>query len=76
MTEDPHRPAPQARQQGDARPPPAPRWVKQLLLGLLAVVVLAVLIMLIVGGEHGPGRHGSLGLDELINPSWVMENRA
>ena len=39
-------------------PPKLPSWVKYLLLGLLAAVVLAVLTMLVVGGEHGPGRHG------------------
>jgi hypothetical protein len=39
-------------------PPKMPSWVKYLLLGLLAAVVLAVLTMLVVGGEHGPGRHG------------------
>jgi hypothetical protein len=41
-----------------AVPPKTPSWVKYLLLGLLVVVVLVVLAMLLVGGEHGPGRHG------------------
>lgn len=38
-----------------------PSWVKYLLLGLATAAVLAVLVMLLVGGDHGPGRHlGSL----------------
>lgn len=46
---------------GDDAPPGMPSWVKYLLLGLLAVVVIAVLAMLVVGGDHGPGRHGGSG---------------
>ena len=42
----------------DDTPPGLPSWVKYLLLGLLAVVLIAVLAMLVVGGDHGPGRHG------------------
>jgi hypothetical protein len=42
----------------DDEPPKMPPWVKYLLLGLIAVVVLAMLTMLVVGGEHGPGLHG------------------
>jgi L-asparagine transporter-like permease len=33
-----------------------PRWVK--IVGIIAVVLLLVLgIIMLVGGEHGPGRH-------------------
>jgi hypothetical protein len=33
-----------------------PRWVK--VLGIIAVVLLLLLgIMMLIGGEHGPGRH-------------------
>lgn len=39
-------------------PPGMPSWVKYLLAALLAVILLAVLAMILVGGEHGPGRHG------------------
>ena len=41
----------------DPTPPAMPRWVK--VSGLVAVVVIvsAVLIMVLSGGEHGPGRH-------------------
>lgn len=41
-------------------PPGMPAWVKYLLLVLLAVVVIAVLAMLVVGGDHGPSRHGGM----------------
>jgi hypothetical protein len=34
----------------------APRWVKVFGIIALAVVVLIV-VMLLVGGNHGPGRH-------------------
>jgi hypothetical protein len=33
-----------------------PRWVK--VVGIIAVVLLLVLgIIMLIGGEHGPGRH-------------------
>ena len=36
-----------------------PRWVKWfLLVGL--IVLVAVVMLLVFGGDHGPGRHGSL----------------
>ena len=39
-----------------ASPPRTPRWVK--VFGIIgAVVVVALVILLIAGGEHGPGRH-------------------
>lgn len=42
--------------------PRLPRWVKVsgIVLGVV-VLVLVVLILTGVGGEHGPGRHQSLG---------------
>lgn len=36
-----------------------PRWVKVFLLVVAAIVVLGVVVMLLVGGDHGPGRHQS-----------------
>ncbi len=37
-------------------PPSTPRWVK--VFGIIALVLgLLVGIMLLTGGEHGPGRH-------------------
>lgn len=37
--------------------PGMPRWVKVSALVVGLVVALAVAVMLISGGEHGPGRH-------------------
>ena len=48
---------------GPAQPPGMPRWVK--VFGITVAVLLAVvlLVMLVSGGQHGPGRHmSSLGL--------------
>jgi hypothetical protein len=39
-------------------PPGVPPWVKLLGVGALVVVIVLVLAMLLVGGEHGPGMHG------------------
>lgn len=40
--------------------PGAPRWVK--VFGVIALVLVVLLtIALLVGGEHGPGRHTSSG---------------
>lgn len=36
-----------------------PRWVKIFLLVAVAIAVFGVVIMLLVGGGHGPGRHES-----------------
>lgn len=35
-----------------------PQWVKLLAIGAVIAIVVLVLAMLLVGGEHGPGRHG------------------
>ena len=39
--------------------PGMPSWVKVFLLVSAAIVVLGVVVMLLVGGDHGPGRHQS-----------------
>ena len=36
-----------------------PRWVKVFLITAAALVVLMVALMLVSGGQHGPGRHRS-----------------
>lgn len=41
-----------------ARPPAMPRWVKVLLV-VLAVVMIAALVKILIGGGHGPGMHAS-----------------
>ena len=34
-----------------------PRWVKVFVITTLALVLLLVVVMLLTGGQHGPGRH-------------------
>ena len=48
---------------GPYREPPAgtPLWVKVFGLAALVVIVLFVVVLLIRGGEHGPGRHSPGG---------------
>jgi hypothetical protein len=41
--------------------PGTPRWVKVLGITVIVVVLLAVAMMFLVGGEHGPGRHTQSG---------------
>jgi hypothetical protein len=40
------------------QPPDVPRWLKVSGLVLGLVVLLVVVAMLLLGGDHGPGRHG------------------
>ncbi|MDQ3553964.1 MAG: plastocyanin/azurin family copper-binding protein [Chloroflexota bacterium] len=43
-----------------ARPGPGtPGWVKAIGIATIIVVALAIVVMVIGGGEHGPGRHAS-----------------
>lgn len=42
-----------------ARPPGMPRWVKLFAAGIIALILLAVVVLLVSGGEHGPSRHGA-----------------
>lgn len=39
------------------RPPGTPRWVKVLVVTVIIVILLGIVIMLIIGGDHGPGSH-------------------
>lgn len=59
---------PPARSDEPPIPAPMSPWLKTLLLALLVLIVVAVLVMAISGGEHGPGRHQSLG-SEPVQPS-------
>jgi len=36
-----------------------PRWVKLFAAGIIALILLAVVVLLVSGGEHGPSRHGA-----------------
>jgi len=38
-------------------PPGMPRWVKAMAIIALAVAATLVVVMLLVGGDHGPSRH-------------------
>jgi hypothetical protein len=45
---------------GDRAPlsaPGLPRWVKVFLIMVVALILLGVGAALLIGGEHGPGRH-------------------
>ncbi|MGQ0842826.1 MAG: hypothetical protein ACT4QF_01705 [Sporichthyaceae bacterium] len=53
---DPDRPEATPGDRPTARPP-TPRWVKAT-LALVVAIVLVLLATAILGGEHGPGRHG------------------
>lgn len=46
------------RERSPDGPPGLPQWVKLLAFGVVIAVVVLVLVMLLVGGEHGPGMHG------------------
>ena len=47
----------------DARGRPAtPWWVKVIGIGLLVVLILAVIVLVVGGGRHGPWIHGAAGL--------------
>ena len=37
--------------------PPAPRWVMVLAIAGIAILAVAILVMILSSGEHGPGRH-------------------
>jgi hypothetical protein len=38
--------------------PGLPRWAKMLAIGAVVAVIVTVAVMLLAGGEHGPGMHG------------------
>jgi hypothetical protein len=44
-------------------PAGTPRWVKVFAAIALVVVVLFVVVLLVRGGDHGPGRHGGSSTD-------------
>ena len=65
---------------GEAGPPPGasreakmrwtagvPRWVKVFVITALGLALLMVVLMLLSGGRHGPGRHfSSAGFDSPV----------
>lgn len=46
-----------APNQGDDSPPAMPRWVKVFIGIIVVVLAMLVLLKIIGGGGHGPGRH-------------------
>ena len=56
-----HEPDPTSGSRSEQAPPPTgmPRWVKGLLIAALVAALVIVAAMLLLGGEHGPGRHMS-----------------
>jgi hypothetical protein len=42
-------------------PPGLPAWVKISGAIVVLVVLVAILVMIVGGGEHGPSRHGAEG---------------
>jgi hypothetical protein len=58
---DPRRPADDGEEFDREPPVPAgmPRWVKVGGGITIAILLVAVLAMLVLGGDHGPGRHGA-----------------
>lgn len=45
-----------SRDEPASRPPPVPRWVKASGISI-ALLLLVLVIALLLGGNHGPGRH-------------------
>ena len=57
----------EAGSEGDHR---VPRWVKVFGIAAILLLALAIVVMLLSGGRHGPGRHlSSLGV---ASTSWVL----
>ncbi|HEY0636118.1 MAG TPA: hypothetical protein VGD67_00590 [Pseudonocardiaceae bacterium] len=56
------RPEPGTRSGGEPDEAPArtPRWVKVFAI-VLGVALLLLVVVALIGGNHGPGRHGSMG---------------
>ena len=56
----------EAGSEGDHR---VPRWVKLFGLAAIVLLALALVVMLLSGGQHGPGRHlSSLGVPSTTSP--------
>lgn len=63
-------------ERNDPAPPRMPRWVKTLLISVLILIVVGVLVMLVSGGEHGPGRHGALGSESPVASVAISASRS
>ena len=59
MTSQPADPDDTGADQAPGSTTGVPRWVKVFVLVAVATALLGVVVMLLAGGEHGPGRHQS-----------------
>jgi hypothetical protein len=60
---------------GPEQPSGMPRWVKVFGITVAVLLTVTILIMLLSGGQHGPGRHlSSLGLAGLPHSSGKAVN--
>jgi hypothetical protein len=50
----------QSSQSDQGTPPATPRWVK-VVGAVVVLLILIAIVALVIGGEHGPGRHVSSG---------------
>jgi preprotein translocase subunit Sec61beta len=41
----------------EPKPPARPGWVIGLGIAVLILLIIAVILMFVIPGEHGPGRH-------------------
>lgn len=66
-------PASDSEQAPDERipPPGMPRWVK--VFGIVAILAVTslIVVMLLIGGDHGPGRHNPGGDASAVNVAVV-----
>ena len=61
MTEPPRHPGPEPAASGDegrGAPPSMPRWVKLSAIIVASLVLVALVIVVLGLGDHGPGLHG------------------
>lgn len=49
-----------------------PRWVK--VFAIIGLVLAAVVVILLLTGNHGPGRHLSAGLESSTSPCFGTGN--
>ncbi|HEX8510750.1 MAG TPA: hypothetical protein VF635_14780 [Propionibacteriaceae bacterium] len=56
---------------GSDQPPGVPNWVKISAI-VVAILVVAVIVAMLLGGNHGPGRHMSAPTSEL-KASQILE---
>ncbi len=58
------------------RPPGIPRWVMVSGIIVISLVLLFVLLEIIIGGDHGPGRHTPGKHGSRVEPAGQIEHEA